>query len=224
MIVLSTMITLPVAWIQGSRLYRWGISDELLDHAARLAEVPDRVGKWVKTADGPPLSPDVIKQLEVQGVLHRVYENESTGQRVTLLLLVGPAGPLVRHPAEICYGNRGNRLLHNRLIDIPLASEAARLRLLAFESSTVVANDFFVAYGFGDDGHWDNPSSPRLAYAAKPLLYKIQVLTECETETSLDNPQGLVDFIASLLPLLNERCMAAASEDSARTTATSRRS
>jgi hypothetical protein len=196
-------LTLPAAYFQGTVLQRWGDDAQLGQHVAAIDRIPQQIGDWRFVADGEPIHDYVIKQLELRKYTHRLYEHRQTGQRLSMLLLVGPAGPLVRHPPEICYQTRANQLLRSQDLAIAIESQSARLRLLEYQSSSVVDGDFFVAYAFGADGRWDVPDSPRLAFGGRAALFKLQVLSERSGEPSATRPAGLTDFLGSLLPALN---------------------
>ncbi len=200
-----TCLTIPPALVNGHILRRWGVAQELRTHAATLEQIPNQVGAWRYVTAGQPIHPSVRNQLELQGYLHRVYEHSQTHQQIQLLLLVGPAGPLVRHPPEICYGNQANELLESGMLTVKPDGRAARFQLLAFRSEAAVVDDFLVAYAFGCDGMWDKPDSPRLKYGGEPMLYKLQALTSSSAEFDRKKPAGMADFLSSLIPVLNER-------------------
>lgn len=200
-------LTLPAAYFNGMILQRWGDPQELAENVQLLDQIDREVGDWRYVAEGEPIADYLVEELEIRGYVHRVYENRVTGQRVTMLILVGPAGPLVRHPPEVCYQMRANALLRSDRLTVDLGVRPAQLRLLAYQSASVVEGDFLVAYGFGDDGRWDVPSSPRLAYGGKSYLLKLHVLTDLASEPNSAHPQGLVDFLSVMLPHLNQTLM-----------------
>jgi hypothetical protein len=123
--------------------------------------------------------------------------------------LLGPAGPLVRHPPEICYESSANSLLGSQPLTIDVGGQPQRLRLLAYRSDSMIDGDFLVAYGFGADGEWDSPASPRRVYGGRPLLYKLQVLTDVAAEASTTEPEGLRDFLRHMLSALDTAMSAA---------------
>ena len=196
-------LTIPAAYYSGVVLLRWGDPVDMPRHLAVLEQIPDLLGEWRFVAEGKAVSDEVIQKLELRGHLHRIYEHPATGQRVALLLLVGPAGPLVRHPPEICYETSANSLLNSRLLSINVNDHQDHLRLLSYQSDSLIDGDFLVAYGFGADQRWDCPESPRMAYGGKPALFKLQVLTETANESSVTRPEGLMDFLFRLLPVLD---------------------
>lgn len=196
-------LTIPATYYSGVALLRWGEPSDLSQHLAALHRVPGQVGQWRFVAEGTPLSQAVVEQLQLRGHLHRVYEHPATGQRVSLLLLLGPAGPLVRHPPEICYESSANSLLGSHSLTVDVDGTPQQLRLLAYRSESMIDGDFLVAYGFGADREWDCPASPRRVYGGRPILYKLQVLTDAAAEASVTDPEGLRDFLRHMLSALN---------------------
>lgn len=191
------LMTIPTAYFNGKVLLRWGDHAALAERVAAIRALPSDLGRWRYVRDGEPLSEGLQEQLELRGYTHRVYENVSTGQSVRVLLLVGPAGPLVRHPPEVCYENRASTMGEARDVEIGSDAHPPRLRLLAYADQSYAADNFLVAYGFGAEGHWDCPSSPRIAYGGMPALVKLQVLTDQLDDSS---ETGMLEFLEALLP------------------------
>ena len=217
-LVAIVAMTIPAAYFNGRVLLRWGDDNALIQHANALSDVPNQFGEWTLVEQGEPISDYLIEQLELRGTLHRVYEHQQTGQRVALLVLVGPPGPLVRHPPEICYQTRANELLGTDDLTVSVGGSAATLRLLSYQSQLPVDSDFFVAYAFGYAGKWEVPSSPRLAYGGRPFLFKLHALTDLSYEAPHARPEGLADFLSELLPELNRVLMPEAAAATANST------
>ena len=80
---------------------------QTLERAAALLnrQLPDRVGNWHLLAK-QELSPEVVKMLRCPAHLNRVYVHDQTGDRITVAVIVGPAGPVSVHTPEICYSSR----------------------------------------------------------------------------------------------------------------------
>jgi hypothetical protein len=202
-IVAIISLTIPAAWFHGVTLHRWDhqLQRDRFEHV--LDDLPDVMGSWQMVAEGRPLSANVQRKLQLWAYTHRIYQHQRTGQRVALLVLLGPSGPLVRHPPEICYDTRANQLLNSRPLTVRLNKGVAEMRLLGFSSDSPASDDFYVAYAFGSDQQWTTPSSPRIAFAGKPMLYKIQALTEMSNERSTERPAGLIAFLQEIVPLLS---------------------
>ena len=80
--------------------------------AARSVEdFPRQFGEWKQHGDDETMPEEALRELRCSGYINRHYVNQKLGREVTVLLMVGQSGPLVRHPPEICYGNQANELL-----------------------------------------------------------------------------------------------------------------
>ena len=196
-------LTVPAALVQGHLLNRWGTQKQLQRSVTAIEQLPNRIGDWHRVSEGKPLSPFVCEALGLAGHVHRIYEHAYSGHRVAVLLLVGPGGPLVRHPPEICYQSLDNRLLDTRSLPLTVDGQPQHFRLLHYRAESASTKDFYVAYAFGCQHQWDAPTMPRLAYGGEPVLLKLQILTDV---TSLDDrklPAQLAGFLEQLIPAVN---------------------
>jgi len=121
----------------------------------------------------------VQNELGLAGYVSRYYRHSGSGDVALVLLMVGQPGPLVRHPPDICFGNRANKLLDQQRVSIAAAEgeqvPPSEFRVLSYEPNSKLRSPFFVAYGFTADGVWGAPASPRIAYGGLPSLYKVQL-------------------------------------------------
>ena len=206
--VVTAAITLIGALVHARYSQRWGSPIDPQAAAQRLAAAPERIGSWKHLADGEPLSEFIYRELGLAGSISRIYRDQATGQTVSILLMVGSPGPLVRHPPTVCYGNRDNKLI-GKPGWINLTDDgSSRLQLLKYERpDSLTGERFFVAYGHSVDGLWDVPGSPRLAYGGDPLLHKVQLLAPIEVGDSEEATQQRLEafareFAATVNPLL----------------------
>ncbi|WP_425398122.1 hypothetical protein [Aeoliella sp.] len=171
-------LTVSPAILHGRYSDRWGMPSEKRAAAVALESYPVDLGEWVSLEDGSPLDERVQKELGVKGHISRVYQNKRTNRVASVLLMVGDAGPLVRHPPEICYGNRENRLKDESLVSITVGDDQhdSIFRVLSYSPKSPLESPFLVAYAWSSDGQWSVPKSPRIAFGGEPALYKLQVL------------------------------------------------
>src|SRR5688500_8733172 len=94
-------ITIATGIAHGRLIGRWGAQTDVISGAKQLARIPDRIGDWhnVRSDD---LAPEAARMLQCAGNIVRVYENTRTGDRVSIAVLLGPAGPISVHTPEIC--------------------------------------------------------------------------------------------------------------------------
>src|SRR5579863_8330151 len=78
---------------------------KLLDAAAeRVNRLPPQIGHWRMTKS-EPLGENVLRELHCRTYEQRMYADDETGEMVSVLLLVGAAGPMVAHTPERCYSS-----------------------------------------------------------------------------------------------------------------------
>ena len=166
-------------------------------------QLPNQFGDWHLVSKARPPSSYVCGTLNLAGHIHRVYEHVHSGHRVAVLLLVGPAGPLVRHPPEICYQSLDSQLLDTRSLNFAIDGRPQHFRLLHYRGGSTATKDFYVAYAFGCQHRWNAPTRPRLAYGGEPVLLKLQVLTDVTSVDDQKSTSKLLDFLQQLLPAVN---------------------
>ena len=81
------------------------VSGNVQESAARLDRVPATFGDWTSTES--PLDDKVLRVAEAAGNVSRVYANRKNGNRVSVLLLCGPTGPIGAHEPQYCYAGSG---------------------------------------------------------------------------------------------------------------------
>lgn len=193
---LIAVLTIVPAVLQGRYVSRWGEPAEQATAATALEDFPRQLGEWVAVADGDPLSERIEQELGLEGYMSRIYRNTETGREASVLLMVGEAGPLVRHPPEICYGSRENNMLGSRQTKVATANGSeSDFRLLSYAPSSQLASPFTVAYAWTSDGVWSVPDWPRVAYGGEPVLYKVQIQM---AHSELDSDEPDKEFIGVL--------------------------
>lgn len=196
-----TCLTVPSALFHGQVTNRWDNNEALRYHSVSLTQVPHGFAEWRVVDEGEPLTERVQAELGVHSHFNRVYEND-TGDRVTALVMVGEAGPLVRHPVEICYGNRAEKLVNKYDLDFERDGVVHKVNVRRYQPKSALEDEFYVAYAFCFDDKWDTPDIPRLDYGGKPVLYKLQVLTNAKQTPEFEFPTYLREFVEQFSVLL----------------------
>jgi Protein of unknown function (DUF3485) len=207
MIIALMVLTLAPAVVHGIWSGRWRGGTDMAAAAKMVADFPRQFGNWAQEGDETQMPEEAVRELQCAGYFNRHYVNQKLGRDVTVLLMVGPSGPLVRHPPEICYGNQANQLVHEPTTENLATSDARNhnLRLLCYKSPGSVSGEFSVCYGWTDDGTWAVPDYPRLRFGSAPLLYKIQILTADRMPHDGGLPVATARFLDEFLPRLSER-------------------
>jgi hypothetical protein len=178
---------------------------KLLAHAVqRIEQFPEQIGPWALAAT-EPFSARTVQMLQVEGYTNRSYVHSETGEHVTLILLAGPAGPLVAHSPEVCMQSRDFAILsaaeHDR-ISVEGGSPAD-LRRTTFKARSLRGEVIDVYYAWSRNGRqWVAPEHPRIALGGSPMLYKLQIAAWAPL--GADDPQISISkrFLQDLLPVL----------------------
>src|SRR6266567_3229759 len=88
--------------VHGLWTQRWYHSGEVAAAAARLDDIPERVGPWTAVA-GDPIPERELKAAGAEGCWQRTFTSGVTGHKVTVVLLVGRTGKMSVHRPENCY-------------------------------------------------------------------------------------------------------------------------
>jgi hypothetical protein len=197
-------LTLVGAGYDGWIEHRWDAPADPRAAALRLRAVPQRLGEW-EVESTEALEPSIVKMLQCSGYLNRIYRHRSTGERLHVAVLAGPAGPISVHTPDVCYSNRnyqmagGAERLQVRPDDRP--KEAFWNAMLRHADRPEETLEVVYAWNGGDG--WQAPSQPRFALGGRPLLYKLQIARNVrpghanETETCRS-------FLVGLLPALDQ--------------------
>lgn len=181
---------------------RWGLSLSVEEAAARLQEVPTTLEGWEST---PVAVPERALQIgEIGGHYARRFINRRTGAAVSVLMVVGRAGPITVHTADICYPGGGWQQIGRTKYQH--GDRLAQFDVLDLTKSTgTLPTQLRIYMAMGSKGAWSYPDNPRLAFAGQSALYKIYVTYEAP---KLDDPveKGpAVELIQALLPQLQEK-------------------
>lgn len=193
-IVLAVAGLAAAAVVEGTRSNRWGTSDDVRAAAAKLDGVPAAFGDW--TSDEVPMDDKVLKVAEAAGHVSRSYTNRKSQDRVTVLLLCGPSGPIGAHTPEVCYAGNGFEMggEPRRQTVAPPGLPAATYWSARFEKKGQ-SDGLRVCWMWGVGGDWEASANARLGFRA--ALYKMYVV-HSESKPPADRDpvhEFLTDFI-----------------------------
>jgi hypothetical protein len=152
----------------------------------------------------------------------RTYVNESTGVRVTALILYGNGEALSGHSPEVCYPSAGFKL-----VDGPYPREVAtgqgkklfRSMLFVKEGAESGPREE-VFYSFRHEGQWFVDAEKFWkVFRHKPSLYKIQTQRRAVVGEHLDKDNPSEDFLALLVDSLERHLAPARAHATGRTPA-----
>lgn len=176
-VALVCLLTIGAGWIDGVATNRWGTPVDLQAAGAGIDGVAEEFGDW-RMESSRPLDESAVALLQCAGNWSRTYVNVVTGESVEVSLIVGPAGPTAAHTPEICMSSRDFVKLaepEQRVFPTSGGGEAS-LWHSRYQASSLDGRKLDVFYGWAyEPSDWNAPTWPRLAYAGRPLLCKVQI-------------------------------------------------
>jgi hypothetical protein len=176
----------------------------LMAAAAQLDQVPKTVGDWQLEAEDR-LSQLAIETLECRGHVSRTYQNQKTGRKVNLVMLVGPSGPLVAHRPEICMDGHGFRLVGGPMrVEFAQDGQPGHELFQTTFATGKADRQVQVYYGWARGDRYEAPEYPRLTLGREPILHKIQVSCSLDSKVSRDEGRDAAQqFVNDLLPVIS---------------------
>jgi hypothetical protein len=175
--------------------------------AAPLTALPMTIGDWDGSAG--ELDPEVLARMGEGEALLRTYVNRVNGAVVTIFLSAGRAGPIVAsHRPESCYPGAGYAFaepITRRSLSDGSEGPPQEFDVATF-SKTERASPIHVRvfWSWSATGHWQIPTSPRLAFAGKRRVCKLYVIRQLvQSKEPLDGDPAQ-SFLEALIPEMNK--------------------
>ena len=168
---------------------RWQGGLDVRAATDKLAQVPLIVGEW----DGrSQVMGDREQEVgRIDGYLLRQYVNRSNGAAVQVLVVCGRPGPIAAHTPEVCYRGAGYEPTAEpapHALALGEKGPTARLWTALFRRESPTGTDRLrIFWTWTADGAYLAPQTPRLEFAAQPVLYKIYVVRD------VAGPEGPID-------------------------------
>jgi hypothetical protein len=202
--LLTVALTVAVGILQGSLSNRWGASDFQRQAGLKLEAFPKTFGEWEMVGKPEQLDQNSLDQLQPYGYLQRRYENRKSKAVVSMTVLLGPNGRISVHTPEVCFAGRNHEQLGERVkIRIPEKEGEDSVWKTSFRLQGVDAQLQNIYYSWSSGDHWDASENPRVSYATKPLLYKIQLSNIVSAESSLQADPAIL-FLTDFFPALRK--------------------
>jgi hypothetical protein len=172
-----------------------------------IENLPASVGPW-RSVPAEGLSENVLRTLQCRAHASRSFVDEETGQRVSLVLMAGSAGPLLAHTPETCYESGSYEIAESARPDSIASSSGAvdtfeRVTFRAKSRSGALQRVYHAWRN--SQGRWAAPRNPRLALGGEPMLYKLQLATSISDKPAegRDSSDACRRFLEQLIPVLD---------------------
>jgi Protein of unknown function (DUF3485) len=205
-LIVAVSAVVAAGVMHGLRTDRWGAKADVKAAAARLDDVPLKVGEW----EGRPMEIDArqLTVAEADGHLSRYYVHRRTGAEVAVVVLCGRPGPLSLHSPEVCYAGAGFSISGDRQT-LPLTGEGsppAELFNARFVKPGAAPETLNVFWAWkASDGNWAANSNPRVAYVRSTVLYKLYLIRRVVRPKEDLSHDPCLDFLRAFLPELEKR-------------------
>lgn len=201
LLILAVSLTLGAGYLPAA-LARLRGGDSMAAAVEQLAQTPAEFGPWQLQAE-LSLEPHLLETLQCAGSVYRSYRNRETGDTVTLTLLVGPPGPTAVHTPEICFSSQGYHVESSAVrkkVDLP-GNASAEFWEVTFEPDQpdpAGPRRLTAWHALSDGGAWSAPDYPRLVYATRPFLRKLQLASLAGPESGDPCRSFLEEFLPAL--------------------------
>jgi len=172
-----------------------------------LAQLPKVLGNWrmVEGADSK-LDPEIARVAGAKDSLDRAYQDDRTGEVVSVLVVYGLATEL-GHVPEVCYPAAGYQLAGESADRelVVAGSTAARYRTVHFSrGSGAIANNVEVSYTFLNNKQWlPDVESRWKTFRVHPAMFKVQLQREAGSSSFETSPSE--SLLAELIEEINRR-------------------
>jgi hypothetical protein len=202
---LLTALPLVIAFgvVDGTWSDRWGPSPDLEQAAARIDNVPLRIGDW--EGHDRKIDSRQLTRVGIKGFIYRDYVNRRTGAAVEVFLVCGKHGPISVHTPDVCYEGAGYSRkgdITHREVEGRVPAQFWTARFRPVDGAMTSPKRIYWAWTVAGD--WQAPQSPRIAFARSAALYKLYVIYNLPRLDEMTANDPSVDFIRQLLPVVHQ--------------------
>ena len=201
-VVLAFALTILSGVLQGRMRNRWGPSPDTVRAAGKLAKVPTQFGDWRLSSTGK-LDETAEKMLECTAYFVRSYQNQATGDLVSVTVLLGPPGPISVHTPEVCFGSRDYRLMGKREEVVIRGADGQddQLWALSYKNTTVSAATCSACIMPGAPANAGRPAATRVSsMPVNPICTKSNFPRRCRRERICKPTIPAEKFLEDFLP------------------------
>ena len=205
-IVTVVLLTLVITVYSGNRTQRFASFRGIDESRKLLRELPLTIGDW-ETEQEATLSTSDVHQLEIEdGYISRRYKNTKTRSEVNFVMMIGPAGRIVVHTPEFCFGGRNFEKENDgaTLVSLPIVAPAEKgpteeaFWKVSFINRALRGDKISFYYAVSSGGPWSAVDNPRYEFSRFLYVYKIQV----EAEIGHGGADPAYAFLTDALPTI----------------------
>ena len=173
-----------------------------------LSSIPRQIGDWqVVNGSDVVLDPLTTRISGSTDHIMRTYVDEMTGVMLSVLVLFGPAEPVLPHTPQICYPSSGHKALGEPIDrDIKIGDdEFARFRSSVFAKAggrAIIRN--VVYHSFLLEKPWTPAIATQKFPRKNPGIFKIQIQRRIGEGETIGSNEPIEDFVQRLLPVLDK--------------------
>ena len=206
-IVTVVFLTLGITVYCGVRTQRFVTARGLDEARALLKELPMTIGDWVAEQEGT-LDSDATYQLDIEnGYVSRRYKNIKTRSEVNFVVMIGPAGRVVVHTPEFCFGGKNfEKEGGAATVSLPIAAPVEKGPIeetfwkISFINRALRGERISFYYSVSSGGPWTAADNPRSEFSRFLYVYKIQV----EAIIGLGGADPAYAFLTDTLPAIRQ--------------------
>jgi hypothetical protein len=205
LVALLGTVTIGGAILQGRMTDRWEdeVSEKLATYTQRLEGVPTQIGDW--TSQETQVNERQFAASHCHGRISRVYRN-SKGQTVNVFLVSGKALHVTQHSPDWCYVAAGYEMKKDPVVygfDVDGIQRPEFLHADFQKFTATETTRLRILWSFTEEGKWSASKLATYAFAGKPALYKVYLITEVNDQNGSSLADGpAVAFAKEFLPAI----------------------
>lgn len=178
-----------------------------------LDEIPRELSGWIGSGESQ-LDPVTMRITGATDHLIRSYYDEITGTSLSVLILYGPAEPVLPHTPQVCYPASGYRSLNpavDRTIELGDGRSAAFRAAIFGRSGGRATIRQSVYHSYRLDGVWSPDVTDRSLPRRWAGIFKVQIQRQVLEGERTDGDEPIESFLRQLLPAMERMIAATAS-------------
>jgi hypothetical protein len=213
LVVLAVLVMLGFTLAEAQFSDRWsGSNISAEDFSELLKRVPTDIGDWHST-ENQTSDESRVGAGAVGHFVSRSYRNSSTGEVVSVWIIVGHSRDICRHTPDVCFPSSGFRAVGKE--NLPYTIEVDENHKADFWSNAFIKEDsatgrhlvrvFWSWYKPNDEDKiaWEAPLRQRFHFGNTPALYKMYFSSEQSDMSETVDKSVCVRFAKEFIPAVD---------------------